>query len=434
MLLHHFADGMGNAQQSGLVRAIGRWTLAGLMLNSIIGSGIFGLPSVVAGFLGKASPWAYLVTAAGVGLVMGCFAEVASRFREAGGIYLYAREAFGRFAGIQMAWISWLVRVTAAAANANLFVIYLAGFWPAVALPIPRLLVLSLLIGVLAYVNYRGVRAGARMSNVFIVSKLVPLSLFALMGLLLLRANPVAAPTFESPGGWLDAVLVLVFAYGGFEGALFPMSEAKDPQRDTPFALFVALAVTAALYTSIQVVVLGALPSPETAQRPLAAAAAQWLGPAGAALMSVAALVSVYGYLSAQILNAPRLTYALAERKDFPQAFATVHPRFRTPHISVVAFALLVWSLAAAGSFKWNVTLSAVARLSTFVLTCAAVPVLRRKHPGGAAFRIPGGLLIPGLGIAFSLVLVTRMGWGELIIVGVTAACASLNWLWVRRA
>jgi len=425
---------MSNAKQSGLVRAIGRWTLAGLMLNSIIGSGIFGLPSVVAASLGKASPWAYLVAAAGVGVVMGCFAEVASRFREAGGIYLYAREAFGRFAGIQMAWISWLVRVTAAAANANLFVIYLAGFWPAVAQPIPRLLALSLLIGVLAYVNYRGVRAGARMSNVFIVSKLVPLGLFALVGLLLLRANPVAAPTFASAGGWLDAVLVLVFAYGGFEGALFPMSEAKDPQRDTPFALFVALAVTAALYTSIQVAVLGALASPETVERPLAAAAAQWLGPPGAALMSVAALVSVYGYLSAQILNAPRLTYALAERKDFPQAFATVHPRFRTPHISVVVFALLVWALAAAGSFKWNVTLSAVARLSTFVLTCAAVPALRRKQPGGAAFRIPGGMLIPGLGIAFSLVLVTRMGESELIIVGVTAACAALNWLWARRS
>ena len=423
---------MADHKHPELVRAIGRWTLTGLVLNSIIGSGIFGLPSVVAGSLGKASPWAYLVAAGGVGIIMACFAEVGSRFREAGGVYLYAREAFGRFAGIQMAWVSWLVRLTAAAANANLFVIYLAQFWSPATERIPRLAILTLLIGVLAFVNYRGVRAGAQLSNVFIISKLVPLMIFGLVGLFFLRPGTFVAPSLAPHGAWMDAVLVLVFAYGGFEAALFPMGEAKDPQRDVPFALFVALGVTTFLYTAIQMVVLGVLNSPEKIDRPLAAAAAQFMGPAGAALMTVGALVSVYGYLSSMMLNTPRLTYALAEREDFPSVLGAVHPRFRTPHVSIVAFGVMVWILAVAGTFRWNVTLSAVARLFTYAATCAAVVALRKKQPGRETFRLPAGRVVALVGIAFSLVLVARMDWSALVIISVTAGIALANWLWAR--
>jgi amino acid transporter len=420
--------------QAGLVRAIGRWTLAGLVLNATIGSGIFGLPSVVSGQMGRAAPWAYLVAAAGVGVIMACFAEVGSRFREAGGPYLYAREAFGRFAGIQVAWVAWLVRLTAAAANANLFVIYLVEFWPAASQRFPRLLILTVLVGFLAAVNYCGVKSGARLSNFFIVAKLLPLTLFALLGLILLRAGAPASPSSVSSGAWLDAVLVLVFAYGGFEAALFPMGEARDPRRDVPFALFTGLAVMAVLYTLIQVGVQAGLAAPETTDRPLAAAAAGIVGAWGAAFMTVGALVSVYGYLGSMMLNVPRLTFALAERGDFPPFFARVHPRYQTPHISIVAFALMVWGLAVAGTFRWNVTLSAVARLFTYAPTCAAVLALRKKHPDQAAFLMPAGKLAAALGVAFSLMLVTRMGWSELMIVAVTFAVALLNWLWARRA
>jgi amino acid transporter len=424
---------MGAPQQSGLVRVIGRWTLVGLVLNAAIGSGIFGLPSLVSTHLGKQSPWAYLVAAAGMGVIMACFAEVGSRFREAGGPYLYAREAFGRFTGIQMAWVSWLVRLTAAAANANLFAMYCAEFWPPATQRLPRLVILSLLVGFLAFINYRGVRAGARLSNIFIISKLVPLSLLALVGLLFLSADTVAAPSFRPDRAWEDAVLVLVFAYGGFEAALFPMSEAKDPQRDVPFALFTALAVMTVLYTAIQLAVQGALAAPGQSDRPLAAAAAVFLGPAGAALMTVGALVSVYGYLGSMMLNVPRLTYALAEKCDFPRLFATVHPRFHTPHVSITVFGLMVWGLALLGSFRWNVTLSAVARLLTYALTCAAVLALRKQQPGREAFHLPAGGLISILGIAFSLVLVSRMDRTALVILAFTMSIGVVNWLWARQ-
>jgi basic amino acid/polyamine antiporter, APA family len=166
---------MSAPAQPTLVRAIGRWSLAALTINCIIGSGVFGLPSVISGLVGASSPFAWLFAAGATGLVMACFAEVASRFDQSGGVYLYARTAFGRTFGITIAWTGWLARLTAAAANANLFVIYLAEFWPAAKNPIPRLLILTLLLGVLAAVNYVGVRRGAVLSNVFTAGKLLTL-------------------------------------------------------------------------------------------------------------------------------------------------------------------------------------------------------------------------------------------------------------------
>jgi APA family basic amino acid/polyamine antiporter len=116
---------VSSREPTHLVRAIGRWGLAALVINSIIGSGIFGLPAIIAADLGRESPLAYLVAAAAVGIIMGCFAEVASQFRQAGGPYLYTRVAFGRLPALEVAWLHWLSRLTAAAAAINLFVTYL---------------------------------------------------------------------------------------------------------------------------------------------------------------------------------------------------------------------------------------------------------------------------------------------------------------------
>ena len=416
-----------------LQRAIGRWGLTALVLNSIIGSGIFGLPSLVAARLGSASTYAYVLAAAGIGVIMACFAEVASRFTRAGGPYLYAREAFGRFAGIQMGWLAWLVRLTAAGANANLFVIYLAEFWPEAVQPLPRTTILTLMIGWLALVNIAGVKGGARLSSWFAVAKLTPLLLFIVIGLPRIGQMHTLTPAAVGVSDWMEAVLVLVFAFGGFEAALMPMGEARDPQRDAPFALLSALALCTVLYTMIHLVVLGVLSNPGAEARPLAAAARQFMGHPGAVLITLGALISVFGYLSSQMLNAPRLTYALAEQRDFVPAFAWIHPRFKTPWFSILAFALLLWILAVAGSFKWNVYLSAVSRLFTYGLVCAALPRLRRKMPGRAVFHLRWGMAFAALGVAFSLILLARMGRIEMAIIAGAMLIAWVNWLLVRR-
>jgi amino acid transporter len=425
-------------ESPSLVRAMGRWTLTALVINSIIGSGIFGLPSVVAGYVGRWSPLAYLIGAMAIAIIMLCFAEVASQFGESGGPYLYSREAFGRFAGIETGWLSWLSRSTAVAAAVNLFVNYLTQFWSAAQETVPRLAISTILIGFLALVNYRGVKSGAAASNVFTAAKLSALFFFAAAGAVFLFRMHPAAPRF-TPGSafpvrnWFEAMLAITFAYGGFESAVVPMAEAKDPRRDAPFALFAALLTTAALYCLIQYVVVTVIPSASATDRPLSLAAQAMWGKWGASLITTGALISVYGFLSAHMLNAPRLSFALGEHRDFPSLFSRIHPRFRTPHISILIFAGLVWSLAVFGNFKWNVLVSAVARLFVYILVCAALPILRRKRPGAAAFRAPGGDFVAGLGIALMLILVSRMRLDEWAIILATMTIALANWLWVRK-
>lgn len=427
----------GTTPHHQLVRAIGRWSLTALVVNSMIGSGVFGLPSPVAGVLGKFSPIAVLLTGVGMGIIFGCFAEVASQFQQAGGPYLYARAAFGRGMGIQMAWMLCLAQVSAPAANADLFVKYLGEFWPHATDPLPRALILTALVGVLAFINVRGVRAGAQVSNFFTAAKLVPLFAVIGMGLFVLHSRHAAISPSTTAAvtthQWLSALLLLVFAYGGFETALAPMSEAKDPRRDTPFALFIALLVCTVIYALIQWVVVGVLPDAAHSERPLADVARIAVGSSGAALVAVGALIAFYGYLSAKILAMPRVTFALAEQGDFPQPFAAIHPRFHTPYVSIFVFAALVWGFALSGEFKWNLTLSAVARLFYYGVCCAALPVLRRKQPGTARFRLPAGNLLAGLAVLICVVLLTQVDFGQSLIVAATIALGLLNWFVVRK-
>lgn len=227
-------------------------------------------------------------------------------------------------------------------------------------------------------------------------------------------------------------MLLLLFAYGGFETALTPMSEAKDPRKDAVFGLFAALVTCTLVYTLIQWIVVGLLADPASSERPLADVVRLFMGPKGAALVAAGALVSLYGYLSSKILAVPRITYALAEGGDFPRIFAAVHPRFHTPYVSILVFALLTWLLAIFGSFSWNLTLSAVARLFYYAVGCAALPALRRKQPGAALFRLPGGPAFALVGIVICLVLVTRVDLGGSLILAATIVIALLNWLGVR--
>ncbi|HEY1873395.1 MAG TPA: APC family permease [Steroidobacteraceae bacterium] len=423
-----------DSSRAELVRAIGRWSMVALAVNSIVGSGIFGLPSPVAGFLGRASPLAVLLAGAGMGVIIACYGEVASQFTETGGTYLYLRHAFGRLAGLQVVWLMLLSRLTAVAAAMNLLVTYLAEFWPRATQPLPRLAIITGFIGVLAAVNCRGVGAGTQMSNASVVAKLGALGLVCAAGFGWLMVHPAVAAPPLSPNAdsWLRAMLLLLFAYGGYEAALNPMGEARDPRRDVAFALFAALIIVTVLYTVLQWVVVGVLPDPAASQRPLADAARVMLGEPGAALISIGALISVYGYVSANMLTTPRGIFAPAQAGDLPALLGAVHSRWRTPYVSILVFAVLLWAFSQFATFSWNVTLSAVSRIVYYAGICAAVPVLRRKQPGAAAFRVPGGLTLPILGVAICALLLTRVDFGKSLILLATIAVALLNWALVR--
>jgi APA family basic amino acid/polyamine antiporter len=420
----------------GLVRTIGRWSLTALMMNSILGVSIFRLPSDLAARLGGLSPLSCICAGIGILIIAGCIAEVSSYYQETGGLYLYARDALGRFAGLLVAWLTWLTRIAAPAAAANLFCTYLAQFFPILAGCKAELLILVLLIGHLALLNYFGVKTGTNVSNFFTTIKVSFLLLFVLAGIvaLLLKSEIRVPLTFPvtTAKNWFSAMLLLVYAYGGFEGALFVGGETRHPKRDTPIALLSALLMVAVVYTAIQFVVVATLPNAGTTSSPLYDSAFRFLGPVSATAIGIAALISAYGYLSANLLHAPRITYAMAELGDFPSILAIVHPRYRTPYVSILVYAILVFTFAALGNFQWNAVLSAVSRLAVYGAMAYAVPVLRRKRPQEAQFKLPLPFLFAGLGILFSIILLTQMGRAEFTVVVATCAIALVNWIAVR--
>ena len=405
-----------------------------MALNGIVGSGIFGLPALLAGLLGGRSPVAVVVGGAGAAVIIACHAEVAARFSASGGTYLYLRTAFGRLAGLTTAWLMLLSRLTACAGSVNLLMSYLAELWPAAERPATHVLLITAGLAALALVNIAGVLMGAWFGNVAVVAKLGALALVIVAAVPWVWHHGMLGTlaTHAGVGNWLDAMLLLLFAYGGFETALNPLGEARDPRRDAPFALFVALLVVVVLYSSLQFVVVGVLPAAALSTRPLADAARVMMGSAGATLVVVGAIVSISGFLSANLLAMPRLMYALAARGDFPSVFARMGRSRGTPWVSIAVFATGVWGCALAAGFSRNVTLSAIARLVYYAALCAAVPVLRRREAGSAGWRIPFGPLVPGLGMLICFALAMRAGAGDSLILICTVSIALLNWALVR--
>src|SRR5260221_1356291 len=243
------------------------------MLNTMIGSSICGLPSVIAAHLGKRSPAGYLVAFAGIAVIAACLAEVASQFQEAGGPYLYARSDFGPFVGLQIGWLTWLARISAASAVANLFISYLSTFVPAVKAPLARFVVIVTLLSFLAAMNYRGVSSGNRLSNLFTVTKLGLLAVFVIGGLAVLTLHPairvMPANVPASAGDWFDAIILMVYSYGGFEAALFAAGGARKPRKEGTAALVIALVTATILFIAVQYVVIHTLAHPPPPRTPL---------------------------------------------------------------------------------------------------------------------------------------------------------------------
>lgn len=414
-----------------LVRAIGRVGLTALVVNCIIGSSIFGMPGEVYRMLGRASPLAMIGGALCMAVFIACAAEVGSQFSEAGGAYLYVRRAFGRFAGLLMAWFSFLTGAGGMAAASNLFVAYLGTFIPALTVGWARALTLGLLIAIPTIVNCRGVRGGSALSAFMALVKITPLVLLALLGVAhfgasqaLPRATDVMLPGWSA---WGTVLLLLLAAFGGWEDALVPAGEVKEPRHTLPFALAAGLLISAALYAVVQYVVTAAGASTEHA---LADVAVNLVGPAGGTLVAVAAMLSTYGYMSADVVMTPRVPYSLAVEGDLPELLARVHPRFHTPIYPIVGFVAVGYLLALSGTFLWALALSAGAAAVVYMGICASLIRLRRLNPTADALRIPCGRAVAVVGIAVSVVLLAQLDPGRLGLMLITAAVAGANWLW----
>ncbi len=385
-----------------LVRGIGRWDLAAIAVNTIIGTGIFILPARAAGLLGDFSLLAIIACAIIIGLVVLCFAEVSSRFESTGGMYLYAREAFGPLAGFEAGWLYWVVRVATYAANCNAFLIYLGFFYPPANEGWLRIAVICMVILPMTVINYVGVRQSTILTNIFTVGKIVPLIIFVGVGAFYIepaRFTFSSSPTYSN---FSAAVLYLIYAYVGFEAAVIPAGESKDPKRDLPFALFVALGFCTVLYILIQAVAIGTLPELAASKTPIADAAGKFLGGMGAAFIAVGALISILGNLNGGFLAASRLPFAMAEQRELPEVVGRTHEKFKTPHISILVTAVAILALTTYSSFFSAVTIATVTRLLVYAATCLALPVFRSRDDPKAEFRAPFGIAAA----VFSLILI----------------------------
>jgi amino acid transporter len=415
------------------VRVIGRWSLTAAVINGVIGSGIFNLPSELARLTGAWSPLAALVAGLGVLAIVLCFAEVASRFREGGGPYLYGREAFGPFVGFQAGWLNFWVRATAVAAGLNGFALYLSQILPWAGTASGRRVSMAVLIEGVNAINVRGVRQATWTVNLFTLAKLVPL--FALVALGIGRIQPAVFETQTvAVPDWTQAILLLIFAYGGFESPLVPAGEARNPQRDTAFALLTALGVIAVVYMLVQLVVVGVVPHAAGAKAPVAAAFGVLLGAPGATVAALAAMTSMYGYITGAVLQTPRSLLAMAERHELPAVLSRVHPRFRTPAVSIVVFSGVTLALAAYGSFRWNVLLSAIGRLLTYGMTCVALLALRWQRPDQPPpFRVPLGWLVAPLAAGFCAWLLATRNFDQTVLIPAAIIALGAVTMWASR-
>jgi len=416
-----------------LVRVVSRWQIVGLVLNDVVGSGVYLLPAAAAALLGGASVYAVLAAGAAVLVIVLVFAEASSYFDEPGSAYLYARTAFGPLAGTEVGLLAWLARVASIASLSAGFAQALAYLLPALASGWPRQMAIVLPLLALAAVNVAGVRFGVGAALFLLATKLLPLLLFLAAGVLSASLQTVAQ---QPPGsGRLgEAALLLLFAYAGFENTPAAAGEYRNPRRDVPFALLVNIAVVTALYTSVQWVALGTLPHAAASATPLADASEMLMGPWAGTVLTLGAAFSILGTNSNSLLAGPRYLLALSRDGVGPAWLSAIHPRFHTPAAAILLQTAVAVPLAMTGSFVALASLSVVARLVTYLGTALAVPVLRRRFgPARAgAVRLPGGDAIPIAAALLTLALAASATTAHLLA-GCVALAAGLVLHLLRR-
>jgi basic amino acid/polyamine antiporter, APA family len=397
------------APAPALRRELGRWDLTAIGVNQVIGGALFAQPSLYAASVGGWSPW--LVAAIGLAsmLIALSFAEVSSRFDGTGGPYLYTRAAFGRFAAFEVGWMLWFTRAASWAAVINVLTTSLGFYVPALAAGWPRTVFISAVVATIAGINIRGIRQSSLVLNVLTVGKLLPLIAFVVVGIFFV--DPARLVPHQTPSlAQLSATgLLLIFAFGGYEVVPVPAGEARDPRRAVPFALIMTIIIVTILMTLVQVVALGTLPGLAASKTPLADAAVIFMGGAGAALLTMGAVLSTTGNNMGQALSGSRNLFALAEQGDLPRFFGWVHPNFRTPVNAILVTSGVSLALAVSGRYADLALVSAISRLLVYVATCAST--LRLRSPAFAdrvnppTFVAPFGPLIPGAAIAIALTM-----------------------------
>ena len=398
-----------------------------LALNAVIGAGIFALPATVAARAGLMSPWLFLIIGTLVITIVLTFAELASYFRESGGLVLYTTTAFGPLVGFGTGWIYFISRVSAFAANSTVLALYLGTVWPWVATGIGRTVLITALCVALTYANYTGVKDGVRTLAVFTFMKLTPIALLLIVGLQHVSADtffPSEFPVIEDLGG---TVLLLIYAFVGFESTSIVSGESKNPRQSVPKAMVNTLIGIGILYFLIVLVYVSVLPNAGEEGTSLITVGEVLFGPIGLIAITLAAVFSIGGNLAAIMLAVPRLTYAMAEHNLLPKWFGVINKKHSTPGNSIIFLGALALVLALTGSFVQLAIASSLTRLISYILCIAALPTIRRQadeEVRAQAYRLKVGYSIPAIAMVVCVWIAAQSKpetWiftGKLLLIG----------------
>jgi APA family basic amino acid/polyamine antiporter len=416
----------------GLVRALGLWSAVLFVMGSVIGSGIF----LTTGVMAAALPSPALILAAwltgGVIALSGglTYAEMGSMYPRSGGVYVYLREAFGPLIAFLYGWAALLIFFSGGiAAVAVGFADYVSYFLPALStsrivwsLPTPAgawsvsaaQIVAVTAIFALAWINYVGVRSGNAVNVVLTIAKVAGLAALPVLALLYADASPrwapIVPPDVARPAAAFGvAMIAVLWTNDAWYCVTWIAGEMKHPQRDLPRALLLGISGLTLIYVVVNIAYLYALPMAQLqgVSRVGEAAATALVGTAGATFVALTVVVSTFGCDAAAILAGSRLLFAMSRDGVFIPAAARVHPRYRTPHVAIVA--LSSWSavLALSGSYQQLFTYVMFASILLHMVGAVGLFRLRRLRPDQPRpYRVWGYPVVPAVFILASAAFV----------------------------
>lgn len=401
-----------------------------LGLNAIVGSGIFLLPDDIYREMGGLSPLAFLICALGLLPVALCYAVAARNQDRTGGPYLYAGEAFGPHVGFMVGWMSYANSLFSFAAVSSAASAYLARLLPALAGPVTLKLMAVTTIVLFSALNYRGARPGAWTVDAFTIAKFAVLFLLIAALVPQLGAVPFDATLPKGVSGIGAAAFVALFAAQGFEVVGVSAGESRQPKRDVPIAVMVSMLAASVLYLIVQACLVSSFDRlGKVSDTPLADAAMR-LFPVLGVVIAVGGLVSSWGFVSGTAFGTPRYLFAAASDGHFPTSLAQVHPRFHTPHRSIVATASVAIMLTLLLDYRKLIGMSNVTVAVQYLATCLAVWRMQRGHKR-EGYQLLGGPLLPLLGALVSCWIFTEATREELmwaagsLVIGYAAVIAT---------
>jgi basic amino acid/polyamine antiporter, APA family len=391
-----------------------------LVVGAIIGADVYVASAFGAGILGPASLLAWVVAGVMAVVIALCFAQCAALLPKVGGPYAYTTAAWGSFAGFTVGWSLWLAEWLSLAVFPVAFTRYLLFFLPGLDL-LFQSIVKVLFVGLLVSTNILGVKAAGRANDFLTLVKLVPLIFFVVIGVFAILSEPSAAAANLQPfspfgfGGFGSALILIFWAYAGFEISTIPAEEIKDPGKTIPRAIVLGISIVAVFYLVTNIVLFAVRPYGSLAQdsAPLAKAASVALASipvlalASGYIVGGGALVSVAGSDESGMIGTSRLGYALAADGLFPRVFAKIHPKFKTPYLGIIIQGFTALAAALIGSLQLLIATSVFFMAVAYLATSGAVFSLRRKGMK-SQFHLPGRWIIPILGIVFSIYLMTQ--------------------------